>query len=264
MTHTDQRKESKCRLLTLLLILLVSVVGANKINSTGSYRPIFNLMNWSSLFNQTSLPDKTKEGGVPTKISKVMLQNKESNNFVRIFKKGRKGVDAFGTYYWNNTTSNKPEHNPFAILIFTPNENSQYPYFTIQGGANAYYLCFKKNGALVVKVKGHSSRCEFKEVYSKVDPNYKEIISKMFPNFKLGFNKKGKPLNGIAHSKTKKQGRFMFHIKRLTNDPASCKREHGPVFNVCYPTFLDKLVDSHNIRHNTKKGGHRNNGKRKR
>ncbi|KAL3864368.1 hypothetical protein ACJMK2_006058 [Sinanodonta woodiana] len=263
MTHTDQRKESKCRLLTLLLILLVSVVGANKINSTGSHMPLLKSVNWSSLFNQTSsLPDKTKEDEVSTKISILMLLNKESDHFVRIFKKGRKGVDASGELMWHNETSKKQEHNPFAILIFTPIEDSQYPYFTIRGWANAYYLCFKKNGALVVKVKGHSSRCVFKEEYSSKDYNYKEIISTMFPNFKLGFNKNGKPLNGNAHSKTKKQGRFMFHIKKLKNDPVSCKKGHEP-FNMCNPKFLDKFVDK-NIRHVRKKDGHRNNGKRKR
>ncbi|KAG8179416.1 hypothetical protein JTE90_026316 [Oedothorax gibbosus] len=118
----------------------------------------------------------------------------------------------------------------------------------IMGQKSGRYVCFNKRGKLIVRFNGRKKLCLFQEDFSK--EHYTVLKSLYNPEWYVGFNKKGKPLKGSLHSKSKMESCFHF-LKRDHSYGMEQYTPPGP--KIKHPWKLKDLLT----------GGHRSRPQRK-
>lgn len=246
MKKSDPTDFTICRLLTLLLIVLVGLGRAsNQVNgaSLGVIPMKDAKIDFGTFFSNTTTVEETG-----TNIRKHLLYNLCSDRVVKIFRRGRKGINARGKVDGKNME--------FSKLIFA---STPAGTIKIYGQKTDLHICFNKRGKLVAKSSDKSILCHFKEEYSEghMYTHYRSASTKLLY---LGFNKNGRPLKGTDFNR-KKEDCFKFH--KMDHNPSRtsstfCSGKPEGV-NFCDKKFLDIINPVRNKkRHNRQ---HRKRGK---
>lgn len=248
--NIDWKSGPKCRLLTLLLIVLVSVVSAAKTVDGAALRgnPLQDAQaDLYSLFFNKNIRDnfESAKTGETTQIRKHFLYNMCSERFVKMIRKGRKGISAKG--------KGNSKNMDFLKLIFESLPNGAMRIF---GEHTDLHLCFNHRGKLIARKNGTKRGCQFKEEYTETR-DYTMYRSTENTNWYLGFKKNGKPLKGIAINDKSKEDCFKFQKlsklptrNRTNTSRKKCKRKNGPAgVDFCHETFQEIINSGRKVRH---------------
>ncbi|XP_041368625.1 fibroblast growth factor 8-like isoform X2 [Gigantopelta aegis] len=228
-----QLDSSRCRLLTLLLILLLGFLGANGASS----------VHVSSSANPDFLKSIKKDSIIPTggvSYDRIyQVYSRCSGKLVQIFRvlrrgrKGRRGrfrarVDAQGNETDNNT------------LLMFESHPSGGGHIYIKGVNSKKYLCFNRKGNLILRHYSDPMKCVFKEIPTK--DNYTRLQFVLHPAWYVGFSRRGRRLKGFAIRHPRKQK--CFHLLPKPWRPPARHRTYGKPFSP-----LDRLLDRNKLKH---------------
>lgn len=139
------------------------------------------------------------------------LYSRCSNKHVQIL--GR-AINAFG--------GRDSEHAGLRVETYTFESRVR-----IQSATSLDYLCFNKNGRLIIRHNGKSNRCVFKEVHTPDD--FTEFQSAANPQWYIGFRKNGTPLKGFKwQRRRKRKNRHRQRQRRIRQRQQKKKKQTRP------------------------------------
>ncbi|KAL5021501.1 hypothetical protein ScPMuIL_000656 [Solemya velum] len=185
MRKSARLLSDKCRLLSLLLIILASVLEAKRIHGS-SHQVDFNL-------------DKLKpDEHAPTVVRYQLWYSYCSTAYLQIKPSRRQGSNAKAA-----------KKNKLAVIrVESSGHNGR---IRILGEESQLYLCFNRRGRLITKYKGTSEQCVFQETMTS--EGYTKLQSVANEMWYVGFRKNGKALKGYSWSRSSAKEKCIQFLK---------------------------------------------------